>query len=135
MTEMTLVVDASVVVASLTDGGPQGVWANELLIAEDLVAPHLMPAEAANSLRLAALLGDISHDSASLAHADLLALPVELAPYGPFATRVWELRANISTYDAWYVALAESLGASLATLDRRLMRAPGPRCKFTTFAG
>jgi predicted nucleic acid-binding protein len=74
--------------------------------------------------------GEISADTASLAHADLLGLRVELFPYAPFAARIWELRENVTAYDAWYVALSESLDASLATLDARLSRAPGPRCRF-----
>lgn len=129
---MTVVVDAASVVAALVDSGPTGTWAEELLASDDLAAPHLMPVEAANILRRAALAGDISADLAGLAHADLLALPVELFPYGPFAVRAWELRANVTTCDAWYVALAEVLEAKLATLDVRMSRAPGPRCAFLT---
>ena len=127
---MTLVVDASTVVAALIDSGPDGAWAEEQLLASYLVAPHLMLVEVANILRLAAVRGDVSQDAASLAYADLLALPVELFPYEPFAQRVWELRGNLTAYDAWYVALAEAVEAPLATLDRRLMDASGPRCKF-----
>ncbi|KLL13045.1 MULTISPECIES: FitA-like ribbon-helix-helix domain-containing protein [Protofrankia] len=52
--------------------------------------------------------------------------------YEPFATRVWELRENITAYDGWCVALAESLGARLATPDLRPARTIGPRCAFTT---
>jgi predicted nucleic acid-binding protein len=48
---------------------------------------------------------------------------------------VWELRENITAYDAWYVALAEELRATVATLDTRLARAPGPRCRFETPPG
>jgi len=129
---MTLVIDASVVVAALIDSGAEGTWAEHLLASEDLAAPHLMPVEAANILRLAALSGDVSQDSASLAHSDLLALPVELFPYEPFALRVWELRGAVTAYDAWYVAIAESLDLTLATLDRQLTRANGPRCQFMT---
>lgn len=127
---MTAVVDASVIVAALVDDGPAGRWAEALVAAEPLAAPHLMPVEAANILRRAALAGDVSDDVAALAHADLVALPTELFPYEPFATRVWELRGSVTTYDAWYVALAESLAAPLATLDGRLARSPGPRCRF-----
>jgi predicted nucleic acid-binding protein len=130
---MTLVVDASVVVAALLDSGAEGTWAEQVIASEDLAAPHLMPVEAANILRLAAQAGDISQDVASLAHTDLLALPVGLFPYEPFAPRVWELRGSVTAYDAWYVALAEALGIGLATLDRRLTRAAGPRCAFSTF--
>ena len=67
-----------------------------------------------------------------MAHADLLDLRVELFPYAPFASRVWELRDNVTSYDAWYVALAESLGSSLVTLDQKLAQATGPRCDFET---
>ncbi len=129
---MTLVVDASMVVAALIDSGTEGGWAESLLTSDQLAAPHLMLAEAANILRRAALVGDVSGDVASLAHGDLLQLPVVLFPYEPFAERVWELRATVTAYDAWYVALAESLDAGLATVDLRLSRAPGPRCAFVT---
>ena len=132
---MTIVADASVVVAALVDSGPDGTWADELLHSDHLGAPHLMPAEVANLLRRAVLAGKISDDTAALAHADLLALRVELFPYEPFAERVWDLRTNVTAYDAWYVALAETLGAKLATLDTRLSRATGPRCGFTSPPG
>ena len=62
-------------------------------------------------------------------------LPVELFPFGPLAARVWELRENVTPYDAWYVALAESLDADVATLDVRLSRAAGPRCTFRLPSG
>lgn len=129
---MTAVVDASVVVAALIDDGPAGRWAEEVLTSTPLAAPHLMPGEAANILRRAALAGDVSDDIASLAHADLLALPVELFPYELLAGRIWDLRGAVTAYDGWYVALAEALGAPLATLDLRLARAPGPRCDFVS---
>ena len=125
-----LVVDASFVVAALVDAGPDGIWAEELLAGDDLAAPHLLLVEVANILRRASTSGDLSADTAAIAHAELLALPVELFPYAPFASRVWELRDNVTAYDAWYVALAESLDAKLATLDVRLSRATGPRCTF-----
>ena len=127
---MTAVVDASVVVAALVDDGPAGRWADELVGSTPMAAPHLMPVEAANILRRAALAGDVSDDIASLAHADLVALPVELFAYELLAERIWELRRAVTAYDGWYVALAESLGVPLATLDGRLARAPGPRCQF-----
>jgi predicted nucleic acid-binding protein len=127
-----LVVDASAIVALLVDAGPDGTWAERVLAGEQLVAPHLMPVEAANILRRAAARGDVSADAAALAHADLLSLGVDLYPYEPFAPRVWELRENLSAYDAWYVALAEAMHARLATLDRAMSRAAGPRCGFLT---
>lgn len=127
---MTLALDSSFVVAALVDGGPVGTWAADRMQAEPLVAPHLMPAEVANVLRRAESAGEISPDVASMAHADLLALPIVLFPYEPFADRVWQLRATVTSYDAWYVALAEVFEVTLATVDRRLSRASGPRCSF-----
>lgn len=127
---MTRVVDASVVVAALVDGGEAGRWAEEILVSDHLAAPHLMPVEVADILRRGVLAGDLSPEVASMAHAEIHALPVDLFPYGPIASRVWALRENMVMYDAWYVALAELLDADLATLDRRLARAPGPDCGF-----
>ena len=129
---MTLVIDAGVVVAALIDDGPDGRWAESMLAAGPLAAPHLMLVEAANILRRACLAGVLSLDSAQLAHADLLRLRVVLFEYEPIAERVWELRGAITSYDACYVALAEALGAPLATVDLRLSRAPGPYCVFKT---
>jgi predicted nucleic acid-binding protein len=127
---MTVVVDASAVVAALVDDGPDGKWAESVIGHEVLAAPHLMPVEAANILRRAELARDLSADIAALAHEDLLHLRVELFPYEPYAGRVWQLHHGLTAYDAWYVAVAESLGAALVTLDRRVARAHGPECSF-----
>ena len=127
---MTLVVDASMVVAALVDSGADGTWAESLLASDSLAAPHLMPVEAANILRRSVLAGSVAAEVGSLAHADLLDLRVAQFPYAPFAARVWELRENVTCYDAWYVAIAEALDAPLATLDGRLAKAAGPRCQF-----
>lgn len=127
---MTLVVDASAVVAALTDDGADGRWAAGQITGQTLAAPHLMPVEAANILRRASLARDLAADTATLAHEDLMDLAVDLFAYEPHARRAWELRDTLTAYDAWYVALAEELDAPLVTLDRRLARAPGPRCEF-----
>jgi len=127
---VTVVVDASAIVAALVDSGQDGEWATTELLREDLAAPHLMPVEAANILRRAVIAGDLSVDVATLAHDDLARLRVELFPYEPHAGRVWELRDNLTAYDAWYVAVAEALDAPMITLDRRVARATGPRCSF-----
>jgi predicted nucleic acid-binding protein len=129
---VTTVVDASVVVAGLLDVGPVGRWAEALLASAPLAAPHLMPVEVANVLRRTVAADDVSADVAALAHADLAALRVEYFPYRPFADRVWQLRENVTAYDAWYVAVAEAIGADLATLDTKLAGATGPRCHIVT---
>lgn len=81
-------------------------------------------------LRRAALAGDVSADSASLAHADLLELRIGLFAYDPFADCMWGLRDTITSCDGWHVALAESLDEPLATLDGRLAGSPVARCRF-----
>ena len=129
---MTLVIDASVAVAGLLVDRPDGPWSEGQLKQPAIVAPHVMLSEVAGALRWAELRGEITPSVAQAAHLDLLALEVELFPYELLGLRVWELRANITVADACYVALAEWLDAPLATLDRRLARAPGPRCRFLT---
>lgn len=125
-----LVVDASVLVAALTTS-TDAEWAeSSILGAEALVAPHLAIAETANILRRARASGKLDPMEATAAYRDLILLDLELLPFAPFAKRIWELAAALTVYDAWYVAVAEALGAPLATLDRRLARASGPRCAF-----
>ena len=63
------------------------------------------------------------------AYRNLLQLDIKLFPFAPFAGRIWELRANLTSYDAWYVALAEALSRPLATLDKKINRAAGVKCK------
>ena len=126
-----VVCDASAVVAMLVDGGPEGSWSAEVMSGVELAAPALMPFEAADVLRRHEAAALVSSDQAAQAHADLLDLAVELWPYDLLAARAWELRA-LSSYDASYVALAETVGATVVTLDRHLARAPGPRCVVAT---
>lgn len=129
---MTVVVDASLVAAGLVELGPEGNWAERILDGDDLVAPHLLPAEVVNILRRLVAAGVVASEVAALAQRELLDLPIALYPFEPFATRVWALRDNLTSYDAWYVALAEELRAPVATLDGRMSRSPGTRCTFLT---
>lgn len=130
---MTLVVDSSVILAALLQGGASsGRWAENVVTSDALAAPHHLHAEVAGVLRRRTLAGEISDEVASTAYAALLAMTFELHPYEPFALRVWELRHTVTVKDAWFIALAEWLEAPLATLDMRLTRAPGPRCQFVT---
>ena len=118
------------VVAALIDTGPDGRWAESAIARDGLAAPELVLAETANILHRLERANAISRIQANGAHADLLELAIELFPFAPFARRAWELRSNLTVYDAWYVALAEALGCPLLTLDRKLSRAAGPRCRF-----
>ena len=127
-----IVCDASVVVALLLDAGPDGVWATSVFADASLAAPNLVMFEASNVIRRHELAGLVSADLAAQAHADLLDLPIEFWPFELLAARVWQLRANLSSYDASYVALAELIEASLVTLDSRISRAPGLKCEVRT---
>lgn len=130
-----VVPDASAVVALLVDGGEDGEWAAARLSGADLIAVHLMAFEVADILRRQELAGAISADQAAQAHVDLLDLPVQYFPYYTVALRSWQLRSNLSMYDAGYVALAELASAPLVTLDRRIDRSPGVRCTVVTPGG
>ena len=117
---MTVAVDASLLVAALTDTGPVGEWAEGLLTQGEAIAPHLALVETVNVLRRCELGGRLSRLEAGAAARDLVLLHLELLPFTPFAARVWELRTNLTSYDAWYVAVAEAFDVPLATLDGRL---------------
>lgn len=97
-----------------------------------LAAPQLMQVEVTNILRRAVLAGSVPAGVGSQVLADLISLRVWLFPFEPFAERVWQLRTTVTSFDAWYVALAERLDADLVTLDERLARAPGVACRFLT---
>lgn len=127
---MSAIVDASVLVAALTDAGAIGTWAESVLAEGEIVSPHLVLAEAMNVLRRLERSRILTGTEATAAQHDLGRLDLTLVPFAPFAVRAWELRRTVSAYDAWYVAVAEALDLPLATLDRRLARATGPTCSF-----
>jgi predicted nucleic acid-binding protein len=127
---MTIVIDASVIVAALSDTGRDGNWAEALIASEILAAPELAMVEATNILRRLELAKELTSVESGLAQKDLMRLDIQLFPIHPFAERVWALRKNITSYDAWYVALAEALDCSLATLDIKLKNASGAKCSF-----
>ena len=124
-----VVVDASLMVAALVDSGPGGEWAEEVVARNALAAPELLLVETSNILRRLQLAGELSTLEATSAQRDLLRLDLEVFPFAPFADRVWALGENLTSYDAWYVALAEASDCPLLTLDARLARAPGPECE------
>jgi predicted nucleic acid-binding protein len=130
---VTCVLDVSTAVAALIGRGPERDWALDLVLSQELAAPHFMLAEAANQLRRASLLRRVPDEQAGLAFRELLVMPVTLYAFVDYGQRVWQLRNTVTAYDAWYVALAEDLGVPMATIDNRLIRSPGPRCPFLTF--
>jgi len=129
---VTIVIDSSVVVAALIDTGPDGVWAEQVLDGQILYSPELVRMETTNVLRRLERAEQITPTDANGAYEDLTQLEIEQFPFEPFSDRIWELRHTVTSYDAWYVAVAEEFGYPLATLDRRLAKAVGPMCKFVT---
>lgn len=124
-----LVVDASVVVVALADDGTDGDAARARLRGERLAAPELIDLEVGSVLRRQAAGGLLDNRRANLALNDLAAMPMQRAGHRALLSRCWELRANLTFYDAAYVALAEALRTTLLTGDKRLSRSAGPTCR------
>ena len=129
---MSVVVDSSVLVAVLVDTGPRGIWAETVLARGSLHAPELVQVEATNILRRLERANLITTPEANVAQDDLMQLDIELFSFAPFADRIWDLRHNVTSYDGWYVALAEALRLPLATLDERLSKTTVAACEFLT---
>lgn len=127
---MSVVIDASTCVAALTDTSKAGLWAEKILSSPTLSAPQLILIECSNILRRLNNSGKLDDNEVSAAYRDLLLLNIDLYPFNPLASRIWALRHNLTSYDAWHVALAESLDCPMATLDNRMTNAAGPLCKF-----
>jgi predicted nucleic acid-binding protein len=121
-----IVLDASAVLELLlnTDGGEQ-VRARIADPDESLHSPHLLAVEVTQVIRRYEATRSISADVAVAALDDLAALDIARYAHEPLLSRVWELRDNVTAYDAVYLALAEVLDAPLLTFDRRLAAAPG----------
>lgn len=124
-----IVTDASVLVAALGVDGAGGDAPRSRLQGEVLTAPELVDLEVMAAFRRALAAGRMDDHRAASALADLAALPLRRARHRTLLVRCWELRANVSVYDASYVALAEHLDVVLVTADARLAKAPGPRCR------
>lgn len=123
-----IVVDASVVAPALGDDGIDGDQARSRLSGETLAAPELIDLEVTSVLRRLLLAGDLPARRAELALSDLVSLPLRRVSHRKLLSRCWELRYNLTVYDATYVALAEALGVTLVTADARSSTAPGLRC-------
>jgi predicted nucleic acid-binding protein len=124
-----IVVDASVLAPALADDGADGDRARERLRGEQLVAPELVDLEVLSTLRRAARAGRLDQRRSGQALEDLAALPLRRVSHLSLLLRVWELRDNLTAYDAAYVALAEALDALLLTADGGIGKANGVRCE------
>jgi len=129
------VTDASVFVDALVGVGTHGYLARaHLRSVAILEVPAIFGAEVTSALRMLVLRGELSSIRASTAIEQLRRTRTLQFPFEPFSRRAWELRANLTVYDAWYVALAEWLSTELVTADQRLANAAGPRCPIRQLA-
>jgi predicted nucleic acid-binding protein len=122
-----IVLDASAVVAVLLDPGSGAERIRERIESpgESLHVPHVMDLEVLHALRRQALRGALSPRRSAEALEDLANIMFVRYPHTSLIRRIWELRENVTAYDAAYVALAEALDAPLVTMDARLAQAPG----------
>ncbi len=123
-----MVLDASAVLEIVLGTGVGSRLRRRILAGnESLHSPHLVDVEVAHVLRRYAIAGELSELRGRSALADLADMAITRYPHDRFLHRVWQLRDNLTGYDATYIALAEALGAPLVTSDRRLALAPGHR--------
>lgn len=123
-----IVIDASALIDYLIPASAFELIRDRIqLSGGELHAPYVVDIEVAHALRRLALGNRISAVQADEALADLVAARVSRYPHAPLLPRIWELRHNMTAYDAAYVALAEALDAPLITTDAHLARAPGHR--------
>ena len=120
-----IVAAASAVLEALLNT-PAGDAIADILLdpAETVAAPHLLDLEVLQVLRRYTLTGSIDTERGQQAIEDYLAMPILRYPHEPLVSRVWDLRDNLTAYDATYIALAEALDAPLLTRDARLAAAP-----------
>jgi predicted nucleic acid-binding protein len=131
---MSLVVlDASAAVEAIQLGSA-GAGVRRRIAGHEIHAPYLIEIEVAEALRKAVRRGALSPDRGRDALDDLDELAIVPYPLGALRDRVWELGANVTAYDAAYVALAEALDVPLVTCDARLARTPGLRARVELFA-
>ena len=120
-----LVVDTSAVLNALIADPPAAGLIERLGDGGEIGVPHLIDVEALHVLRRLVRLGEVSADRASDARSDLASLALTRYPHEPLAARIWELRDNVTAYDAAFVALADALAVPLITCDARLAEASG----------
>ncbi|MGH3975192.1 MAG: type II toxin-antitoxin system VapC family toxin [Pseudonocardiaceae bacterium] len=124
-----IVVDASVLAPALSDDSDEGDQLRQRLRGQILTAPELIDLEVQSVLRSGVRHGFLDERRARQAWTDLAGVPLQRAPHRPLLPRAWELRDNLTTYDAAYAALAEVLEAILLTADSKFATAPGIRCE------
>lgn len=130
-----LVVDSSAVLAALVARDPAPELVERLANDGDLHAPHLIDTEVLHALRRMLRRSQVSAERAHDARTDFADLTLVRYPHEPLNDRVWELRENLTAYDATFVALAEALDVPLVTCDARLTAAPGHHARVEVYDG
>jgi predicted nucleic acid-binding protein len=129
-----IVVDASAMLEVLLGTATGALVEDRLLTGgESLHAPHLLDVEVAQVLRRYTAAGELTPERGREALMDLVDFPVHRYPHDVLLPRIWELRHNVTAFDAAYVALAEILAAPLVTCDARLGAAPRHAAKVEVF--
>jgi len=124
-----IAVDASLMVDALTDDGPLGDAAQAELAADPhWLSPEHLRVEVTSAIRGRWLAGKLAGSRADAAVRALNQLTVSYVTWDVVAERVWELRRNVTPYDAGYLAAAEARGVRLVTTDGKLRDCPGRRC-------
>lgn len=130
-----IVIDASVLVTALVDDGQDGRSVRTRLLGVELTAPSHVDIEFLHALRGLVRSEQTAPERADRAIAHLVRTPMRRFELSVVAFRTWQLRDNLTPYDAAYVALAEMLSAPLVTSDARLARSTGPRCVIELIRG
>ena len=131
---LLLVVDTSAVLEALAALDPDPALIERLAGDGDLHGPHLIDIEVLHALRRMTMNGEISEERAADARSDFAELALVRYPHHPLGNRIWEMRHNLTAYDATFVALAEALAAPLVSCDARLASTPGHAVRIELFA-
>jgi predicted nucleic acid-binding protein len=128
-----LVIDTSAAIAALAATDPASGLLERLADDGDLHVPHLIDVEMLHALRHLTFRGELTDDRAADARTDFADLALTRYPHQPLSARVWELRHNLTAYDATFVALAETLGVPLVTCDAHVTRASSHHAEIELF--
>ncbi|WP_198587126.1 type II toxin-antitoxin system VapC family toxin [Glycomyces xiaoerkulensis] len=124
-----IVLDNSAFVEFLIGDTDLGRRTRKLLLGQEVAAPHVVDLECASVLRRLVRRGVLDEERASKALRLLSRFDLHRFDHTPLLPRIWQLRDNMTAYDASFAALAETLDASLVTVDSKFERTPGLRCR------
>ncbi|THV31928.1 type II toxin-antitoxin system VapC family toxin [Glycomyces paridis] len=127
-----IVIDTSSMIELLTSSDELGEGVRAAVAGEKLIAPHFIDLEFSSVLRGLVLGRKLDQAKANLALESLMQSDIDRYEHAWYLPRIWELRANMTTYDASYVALAEAFQVPLLTVDCKFERTPGPKCNIVT---